>query len=255
MNIYLPILKSGWIDGNLVSHLHSLHPKIGDIYTFTNLNGSFTVGKILEINKKLSSYNIEFLGIHTTHKPSEKVLFQHQTDKLYLEKLMELMPIAEVTKIYIYNGDFSPKQNLQTERLTKILIRSCEQSHNLFLPEIELLDKQTWLQKIAEHKPKWLHQTAGTEVVVENFNSPEGDKQSTEQQYPYLGVVTEVTGVVSGSEQLISCLVGPEGGFSQKEEETYNNLKLEKVQLGLNILPAWLAGYTYFANKILTKKL
>jgi|GEM_PF-2632259 RsmE family RNA methyltransferase len=258
MNIYLPTLKSGWIDIDQARHLHSLHPKIGDIYSFTNLNGGFGQAKITEINKKLSSYNIEFLEIKTTENPPEKILFQHQTDKLYLEKLVELMPIAGVSKIYIYSGDFSPKQNLQTDRLNKILIRSCEQSHNLFLPVIELLDKQTWQQKIQEQNPKWLHQI---NTVGENFNSPKGteaveaattppptpqSKESMEEKYPYLGVKPSGFGVVAG----LACLAGPEGGFSQKEEETYNNLKLERVQLGQNILPAWLAGYTYFVNKM-----
>jgi RsmE family RNA methyltransferase len=261
MNIYLPTLKTGWISIDEARHLHSLRPKIGDIYSFTNLNGGFGQAKILEINKKLSSYNIEFLEVETIQKPPEKILFQHQTDKLYLEKLMELMPIAGVTKIYIYSGDFSPKQNLQTERLTKILTRSCEQSQNLFLPEIELLDKQTWQQKIKEQNPKWLHQTVEMEVVVAAIadrhiadrhiadrhiadrHITNHQKEKTQEKYPWKGVKPSGLGVVS-------CLAGPEGGFSQKEEELYTCLNLEKVQLGQNILPAWLAGYTFFANKM-----
>ena len=164
------------------------------------------------------------------------------------------MPIAVVTKIYIYSGDFSPKQNLQTERLNKILIRSCEQSHNLFLPEIEVLDKQTWQQKIKEYSPKWLHQTSETEPVAAKFTSqkaktdvvaetPGRQMAITREKYPYLWVKPSGLGVVA-------CLAGPEGGFSQKEEELYTSLNLEKVQLGQNILPAWLAGYTFFANKM-----
>jgi RsmE family RNA methyltransferase len=252
MNIYLTTLKSGWIDIEQARHLHSLRPKIGDIYSFTNLNGGFGQAKILEINKKLSSYNIAFLEIQTIQKPPEKILFQHQTDKLYLEKLVELMPIAGVSKIYIYSGDFSPKQNLQTERLNKILTRSCEQSQNLFLPEIHLLDKQTWQQKIAEHNPKWLHQTVEMESVaaiadrhISDRHITDRQKAKIEEKYPYLGVKPSGLGVVAG----FACLAGPEGGFSQKEEELYTNLNLEKVQLGQNILPAWLAGYTFFANK------
>jgi len=261
MNIYLPILQSGWIDIDQSRHLHSLHPKIGDIYSFTDLNGSFGKGKILEINKKMSSYNISILGVKTVPKSQEKILFQHQTDKLYLEKLVELMPIAGVTKIYIYCGDFSPKQNLQTQRLSKIIIRSCEQSHNLFLPEIIELKKEDWFQKIKEYNPKWLHQI---KTLVENLNSRVGTVEAiqssgkpvspqgkaVEEKYPYLGVKPQGLGVVSGSEQLTSCLVGPEGGFSQKEEEIYSEIGLEKLQLGENISPAWLAGYTYFTQNL-----
>ncbi len=253
MYLYIPSLKSGLLSQTHSSHLHSLHPKLGDIYTFTNLDGSFAKAKIVEINKKLGEYKLEFLEIETQIKPPEKILFQHQTDKLYLEKLAELAPIAAVTKIYIYNGSFSPKQNVQTERLNKILIRSCEQSHNLFIPEIEILDKKTWLEKIQEHKPKWLHQEIKSQ------------EESQVKKHPYLGVKPLDMAVVPVAAKLAShklnnsedstiqtkptsCLAGPEGGFSQKEEEIYNNLKLERVQLGQNILPAWVAGYTFFAK-------
>ena len=82
-------------------------------------------------------------------------------------------------------------------------------------------------------------------------------RKEVDEEYPYLGVKPLGLGVVATTTasphtppEKTSCLVGPEGGFSKKEEQLYESLGLEKVQLGQNILPAWIAGYTFFAHNL-----
>ena len=250
-------LKVGWLNLEDARHLHSLHPKVDDCYTFTNLKGEFTLGKILEINKKLTSYKIQFGEVNNGVQLEEKILFQHQTDKLYLEKLVELVPIAGITKIFLCSGDFSPKQNISLERLNKILIRSCEQSHNLFLPEILVLNKTDWQQQIKKYRPIWLHQNGlDSKNIIEHcfqhiLQNSLSDKLNNSLEDNQKNISNEIDNNVNGGSKLgfcNSCLVGPEGGFSKTEEEYYEDIKLLKINMGQNILPAWLAGYTFFSK-------
>ena len=259
MYIFIPNLvfdlKVGWLNLEDARHLHSLHPKVDDCYTFTNLKGEFALGKIVEINKKLTSYKIQFGEVNNGVQLEEKILFQHQTDKLYLEKLVELAPIAGITKIFLCSGDFSPKQNISLERLNKILIRSCEQSHNLFLPEIIVLNKNDWQHQIKKYRPIWLHQNGSDfknmtehcfEYILQNgLNNQLNEDLEVNPRNINNGIDNDLEGV-SKPGFCNSCLVGPEGGFSKIEEEYYEKLKLLKINMGQNILPAWLAGYTFF---------
>ncbi|MGL4758728.1 MAG: RsmE family RNA methyltransferase, partial [Patescibacteria group bacterium] len=41
-------------------------------------------------------------------------------------------------------------------------------------------------------------------------------------------------------------VVGPEGGFSKREIEFFNQHKYQFFSFKSNVLPSWIAGYSYF---------
>jgi 16S rRNA (uracil1498-N3)-methyltransferase len=200
-----------------INHFKSMRIKIGDIINGTNLQGSTFKIKIIEINKNYSELKFEVLESHQNPEPNSRVLIQAITDKIYLEKLCEIAPLVGITEIKLFFGDRSVKQNVQMDRLNKILIRACEQSETLFLPELKVIDKDDLNTIIIEVKPTILACYLGEERLVDNKTLK------------------------------TSCIVGPEGGWSEKELEYFRTQNLEFISLGQTIFPAWLAGFRYFA--------
>lgn len=198
-------------------HLLSCRVQKADIIKVTNLNGRINQVKITNFDKSKSEFIYQILTEITSPKPVDKVLFQAIISKNYLEKIAEIIPVIGVTKIYLFQAQFSPIQNISLNRLNAIMTRSCEQSENPFLPEIILVNKNEFLEKIKIYKPVLLHQD-----LKSNLNSNE-----------------RLTN---------SALVGSEGGFSPQELQAFEDLNLIKKNLGNQVLPSWLAGYTYFSN-------
>jgi 16S rRNA (uracil1498-N3)-methyltransferase len=201
-----------------INHFKSMRTKVGDIVHTTDLQGGKARIKIKEINVNYSELRFEVLESSHNLKPKIKILIQAITDKVYLEKLCEIATLAGITEIKLFFSDRSIKQNVQIERLNKILIRACEQSETLFLPELKVIDKIEFSKIITEVKPDVLACYLGNEKLID--------------------------GKISNS----SCIIGPEGGWSEKELEYFKSQNLEFVSLGRSIFPAWLAGFRYFVG-------
>jgi 16S rRNA (uracil1498-N3)-methyltransferase len=200
-----------------INHFKSMRVKVGEIIEITNLKGTKAKIEIIEINRNYSELKFEILETTKNTHPASKTLIQAITDKVYLEKLCEIAPMAGITEIKLFFSDRSIKQNVQIERLNKILIRACEQSETLFLPELKVIDKSELEKIINEIKPIVLACYLGEEKLI--------TKISTKN----------------------TCIVGPEGGWSEKELEYFKSQNMEFVSLGNTIFPAWLAGFRYFS--------
>ncbi len=364
MLFYVSQINSKILKTDEITHFKTMRVKIGQIIDATDLNGTKAKIHITEINSKYTELKFNILEQKTYSqntnskntvilsltgdpqarlneiptKPNQKTLFQAITDKVYLEKLCEIAPLAGITTINLFFSDRSIQQNVQIERLNKILIRACEQSETLFLPKLIVLDKKELAQQILEAKPAVLgcyldkeetkiktvsveatpvspfeksiaknHFQSDTVIQSEAKNPPslegviqpnttptatmsplhEGyysrttivesrTKDSTHSKIviqskaknPYIDenegtntkssqreVAAELTeGVQSTQEntgqseqnQSNFCLVGPEGGWSERELAEFQKLNLEFVSLGTTIFPAWLAGFRYF---------
>jgi len=197
-------------------HLISCRINIGDIIKISNFQGTVLEVKISKFEKSQNIFEYEILNQRTFPKPTPKILFQAMISKVYLEKLFEVLPIIGITKIYLFESQFSPKHNLSLSRLQAILTRSLEQSENPFYPENIYLKKSEIKGLLTTHKPVLLNQiNQKTELKISNSNS---------------------------------VLVGPEGGFSDQELTEFTQLGLTQISLGDKVFPAWLAGYTYFST-------
>lgn len=217
MLFFVSELDKNVIKNEESNHFKSMRVKVGEIIEVTNLKGTKANIKIIEINKNYSEIKFEILETTKNTQSTSKVLIQAITDKVYLEKLCEIAPLSGITEIKLFFSDRSIKQNVQIERLNKILIRACEQSETLFLPNLKVIDQNKLNKIITETKPVILACYLGEEKLI--------TKISTKN----------------------SCIVGPEGGWSENELECFKSQNLDFVSLGQTIFPAWLAGFRYFS--------
>jgi 16S rRNA (uracil1498-N3)-methyltransferase len=213
MYFFLSDISSGTITNEQSQHLWSMRIKNGDQVQVTNLQGSLATINITEVDKATRTINFEIISLERMEKYPAKTLYQAQTDKLYLEKLCEVAPLARITQITIFPSERSPKQRINSERLEKILIRSCEQSESVWKPELIISEKST-------------------EEVVQNKNVIVLDEDGESKNYNHFQ----------------SILVGPEGGWSNAERDIFKQMQTPIHSLGGKNLPAWIAGYTYFSR-------
>jgi 16S rRNA (uracil1498-N3)-methyltransferase len=202
--------------------------KQNQILKVSNLKGFLAEIKISEINKKERLIKYQILNQKKTQKPGEKILYQAILEKNYLEKLVEVCPLANITEINLFHSEFSVKQKINLERLQKILIRSCEQSENLFLPKLNILEKAEILEKL-EKEQFLILQKNSKENFKLNFSTL---FLNTKNPFKY------------------KVLVGPEGGWSNNELTIFENKKLLFLELKDVVYPGWLAGFVFFSQQI-----
>jgi len=203
--------------GEDAAHLFSMRVAEGDEITVSNLKGKVEFVKIWKVDKKQKRVEWKILESKEVEQPESKVLFQAITDKTYLDKMCEALPLAGVTDIHLFSSDRSVKQNLPLERLQKILIRSCEQGEIAWMPTLYEVQGVELEELFKQHTP----------IVLDCAEK-------------------SVSGAKAEGVVFKSALIGPEGGWSKEEQSKFKGLGLETVSLGDTIYPAWLAGYTFF---------
>jgi 16S rRNA (uracil1498-N3)-methyltransferase len=213
------------IQGQQTERLFSMRIEKDDIIKLTDLNGLISTVKITNLNKKQAQidYQIienkfiaeaDFWNSNTIQ--TKENLFHATLDKLYMEKLYEIIPHSGFRNIYFFEAEFSQKQNINFERLEKILIRSLEQSQSVYRPQIKFIKNTEFVELINKIKPGFLN--CESENQKSNHNS--NDTNNTVNSF----------------------LVGPEGGWSQKEVKFFKELDLMQINLGSIIYPAWLVS-------------
>jgi len=203
-----------------VNHLISARVQPGEIIQITDLKGLVVRCVVEKIDKKTRRIEFNILEKKTFKKPIENILIQAKTDKLYIEKLCEIAPIAGITTIFLVETDFSLKnQQLRLERLEHIMIRSCEQCHYPFLPHISIINTHQKETLLNEYQP----------VVLDGDGVKWQDIENDER--------------INFSKKAFA--IGPEGGWSEAEKKFFKEQKLPFISIGEHVLPAWLAGYTW----------
>jgi RsmE family RNA methyltransferase len=222
MYFYLPTDSVSRIEEIYTEHFFSMRVKPGDLVYTTDLNGLVREIKIIEAEKKDKLIRFEILkSFFTPQKKQQNILFQAITDKIYLEKMVEIAPHANIDVIYLFHSERSPIGNVNTDRLERILYRSCEQAQKSHKPKIEITDKKSLLEKIDIYRPIVL------EIPKDTSN---------------------ITHPLSTSDTSKSVFVGPEGGWSVDEVSLFVLKQLVFESLGEVVYPAWLAGYTWFSK-------
>lgn len=220
MYFFVEDLKSGLVFGSpQTDHFFVMRVKIGENLNLTDLAGNVAQVKICELDKKKRFVKYEILNIEKKKNGLDKILIQAKTDKNYLEKMMEILPLCGVTKIIIFNSDRSNLAiKINIERLEKILIRACEQGE-------------------ISYKPELIFNDGVVESILKTQQNP--SVLDFPESYPH---VDNLSTAINKS----CLLVGPEGGWSDKEKQIFIEKKLPIISLGRSVFPAWLAGYTFF---------
>ena len=184
----------------------SFRKNTGDLIKITNGNGSICDAEIIEkgINikvkiKKIVSYKREKTSIHVALSPLKNT----SRFEWFVEKATEL-GINQITPII---SDYSEKRKVNKERLERIIISSMKQSNQCYRPILNtIVDYKTFILSNKEEK------------IMANL------KTNNKLQKKLL------------ESDNLCLLIGPEGGFSNKEIEYSIKNNVKEITLGNNRL-------------------
>ncbi len=215
--------EDGILKGSIVDHLISTRIQPDQIFDITNLQGSRWQVKLIRIDKKaktaqISLIEFEYIKRSIAYPRVNNTLIQAQVDKSYLEKMFEILPFSVFDKVILFRSQYSPKQEINLERLDKILIRSLEQSQQIYKPEITL--SQDSINHLIQDY------TSGSKVnFILNTQLQSPQSQDTLKDNFNKSIIW----------------IGPEGGWSKSELNSFPE-DFEHINLGTVIYPAWLCS-------------
>ena len=184
----------------------SFRKNIGDLIKITNGNGSICDAEIIEKGrnikveiKKIVNYEREKTSIHVALSPLKNI----SRFEWFVEKATEL-GINQITPIISH---YSEKRKVNTERLERIIISSMKQSNQCYRPILNtIVDYKTFILSNKEEK------------IMANL------KTNNKLQKKLLETNN------------LCLLIGPEGGFSDKEIEYSLKNNVKEITLGNNRL-------------------
>ncbi len=211
------------IDGDEFHHLiHVFRKKTGDEIILTNGKGLLAKAEIVEVTKKKIITAITKTEFKEKSKPSIAMgfsLLRNKNDEIIIEKLTEL----GVKDFYPLITEFSvrkPSDNTVV-KFEKTAIAAIKQCDNAWLPEI--------------HDPLVL-QKALLKIVKDGYTPVIASER---QLASFIHDLTE--DVLQGN---ICLIIGPEGGFSDAEQECFTQMDFLLISLGNHILRAETAAIT-----------
>lgn len=164
---------------------------IGEVLDWRNLNDDYMYTyEILDIGKKSSTLGLCQKKEHRVVSPKIFHLGWSVIDPKIIEKTIPMLNEMGVTKVSFVYADFSQKQyKIDMERIQRILINSSQQCGRSKMMEIE---------------------------VIENV-------KSYFVKYPQSAILDFCDRKIECQLDISSILIGPEGGFSQKERTFLDN--------------------------------
>ncbi len=226
---YKPDMKK---DDNIVSitgsefhHIsHVFRRKEGDEIVLSSGNGLLAEGTIESLSKKELIVSIIKMSSLQMSKPKMAVAFpllKNKHDNMIIEKLTEL-GVKEFYPITTERTVRKASTNT-VEKFQKVAIAAMKQCDNAFLPQIhQVLTLPELIQSLGNYTPL---------VALEV-----GKHKTVNEAYPEL------------QEQAICLIIGPEGGFDEKEIEFLKNKNVNTFTLGNHILRAETAAITASAQ-------
>lgn len=251
MHFYIPDLKANILNESEAAHLFVMRVQENKIYKATDLNGRVCKILITKVDKKTKTIEFEQAEIPKTAKFRSKVMFQAIPDKVYLDKLCEVLPLTCVTDLFLFYSDNSIQYPINKERISKLLIRSCEQAQVAYLPKIVVLNKQDLDIELKKHKPIVLdcnllaHKINNVTAISMSTQKEEAlaDSQSLYRNDTINDTMETETPRFQPNYQ--PAIIGPEGGWSTSEIQHFQSLELTFASLGAIVYPAWIAGLVW----------
>ncbi len=230
-----PLLESSSleIEGQEFHHLSRvMRARIGDLLEIVNGKGVLAQAKIMEMEKQRALLRIES-SIFQEKSPFEIILVQAIPRPSHLEIILEKGTELGMTAIWLLHTERSEKSSFSANQMTRmhsILVAAMKQCGRLYLPKIEVkpsLDK--W--KSLDHSAYYGNVNPNAIPAIDALNKE-----------------TKADGIVF--------FIGPEGGFTEKEEKLLQQLGVKGVKLHENILrtetaaliAVFVSSYTYTSS-------
>lgn len=209
---YPEITDSLIIEGDKVFQISNvLRLKPGNKIVLQDGKGKKGYYTIESIAKK--DIHLRLINVENKEFSDELILIIAALKKEKLEWVMQKSVELGVTQIWIFQGDNSVSKlndfSKKKKRYEKILIESFEQSMGFFLPELVFFNKITEIKKNKLFSDlKIFYTDRNAQKTFKDFNL----KKNT------------------------AVIIGPEGGFTQKEITLFNAWKCENVLLANTLL-------------------
>lgn len=186
--------------------------RTGDKLLLTNGTGSIFNTEIISDSQK----GVEVTILNVKHfipvKPSIRLAISPVKNRETMEWLVEKATEIGVVSLHFFTSEHSERTVLNLDRLEKIAISAIKQSLNPFKPE--------------------LHPLLTFKSLTNSFQNQTLQKLIAHCDQPS---IQHIAGIYKpGSDVLL--LIGPEGGFSEKEVETAKCMNFDVISLGTNRL-------------------
>lgn len=180
----------------------------GEVISITNLAGKIAEATIEGYDKQSQHYFLSIRNETIVPPPTGIILFQAILEKHYMDQWAEVIGLCDVAEVILFQADFSQPYIVDVERLMRINQRSLLLSERAYKPIIRLIRQPDLRGLLAEYRPAVL------------------DADGAKKQASLSRVV-----------------IGPEGGFSDRERAMFAELDLLSISLGTHIYPGWIAGF------------
>jgi len=186
-----------------------LRHKVGDTVYVTDGDGHRYDCTIKEVSKKSVSLSVENKVFIEPDEPSVSVAIGLIKKRDRLEFAVEKITELGAREIFIYVGDHSEKSSLRLDRIESSVISAMKQSLRCTLPKVHYHQSMAnLLEKISGNGP----------IIV-------GDETEDE------GSTVKAKNIAANSREF-TLIIGPEGGFSEKERELFIKVNANTCSLG-----------------------
>jgi RsmE family RNA methyltransferase len=261
MHFYIPNFKANILTEAESAHFLVMRVQENKTYNASDLNGRTCKILITKVDKKTKTIEFEQAEIPKTAEFKTKIMFQAIPDKVYLDKLCEVLPLSGITDLFLFYSDNSIEYPINKERITKILIRSCEQAQVAYLPKIVVLNKKDLDIELKKYLPTVLdcNITANSNIgkpAEEGLSIHGKDSRNQISALQYSNMEPQGLGYEPPNQNTVTemptfpqnhnpALIGPEGGWTESEILYFQSLNLSFNSLGAIIYPAWIAGLVW----------
>lgn len=205
-------ITSGSIKPDVFEQNHikkTLRKQVGDIIYVTDGNGSLYKARISELHPNVE---LSILEMNTQPHPLPRIhlavgFIRFTRLEFILEKATEL----GICDISLLRTQFSNFSTTNTHRFDKILRQAIKQSHQYFIPSLEIYPSlEHFIKKVPE---------AGIRIVAVSPEHPN-----------LLNFLNK--GLDINQQNDILLVIGPEGGFSESEIDLMDQYGFVKISLG-----------------------
>jgi 16S rRNA (uracil1498-N3)-methyltransferase len=221
------IIESSEIEIENVDVIHQvknvLRLKEGDLIILLDGTSKEFHGKIKEIMKKKLIFSKEIMKKFSRKNEIKMKLYPAVIKKDKIEYVLQKCTELGVTEFHPIITKRTEKQNLNLERMDKIIREAAEQSGKVYLPSIDV--------PVSLNQLQFEYETSPEKFLNSFFLDFGGDIVNVSQ------IKKEIL-AIKDSEKNLNIFIGPEGGWDEVDKEIFAKIKIKPLSLGEQVLRA-----------------